>query len=266
MLSEDDPRLLLAQGDFASLLFDAGKYEEALERILPVLDAGRKLAPKHPRLRDALHQVGYELMLSCRFSEAEKLLREALDIGFDSPHKEQEALQALASILVATRKPKEALEVSQRSLSLQLTQPPAIAWRSYVHCRVLELAGGSEKAKASLKDSVSRYQALAPDSLSALDLGRMAIVLSHAQEPMAAIEARRLALEREESTRPALHPRIADQLCGLGAEYLQTGQVELAKPLLEKTLAIRSARLPQDDPRIEESRRLLSRLAEQTRK
>lgn len=260
VLAAEDPRLLLAKGDFASLLFEMGKFEEAMRVIAPVLEAARKIAPRHPQFRTALVHVGTELMYATRFAEAEKMLREALQIGFDKPEQECEALQALVSVLIGSQQREEALAISNRMMELDLSNPVSLAWRAYVYGKALEVNEKYSAAEGSLAQSVQSADQCDPAALGPIGLTRLAIVYNQAQLVEKSLQMRLLAWKLEEANHPPQHPKIADQLVAIGALYLNRSKPDEAAPFLKRALEIRQARLPAGDPRIAECQRLLTRL------
>ncbi|MFO0922852.1 MAG: tetratricopeptide repeat protein [Pirellulales bacterium] len=262
LLNPQDPRLLLAKGDLASLLWDAGHYEEAFVLIMPALEAGRKIAPKHPKLGRALVHVAKELMLCCRFEEAESLFREALTIPSASINDEAELIQGFASLLLATDRKDEARSVLDGfSAKDRLDIVPQI-WLRYLRLLSLPEAEEIGNTKAKLLESLEQVTLT---HLGSQWQSRMAIVLHHLDRKKESLHGHLAALQSEEAIRPPMHPRIADHLMALAIGHREQGEDSKALEYAKRSYEIRKASLPTEDPRIVQSRALCETLEQRAR-
>lgn len=262
LLNPQDPRLLLAKGDLASLLWDAGHYEEAFQLIMPALEAGRKIAPKHPKLRRALVHVAQELLLCCRFEESESLFREALPIPSASLSDDAELIQGLVSLLLATGRKDEAKNVLDNfSAKDKLDIVPQI-WLGYLRLLSLRDADEIEKTKEKLLESLEQVTVT---HLRSHWQSRMAIVWHRLGRNKESLYGHLAALQSEESLRPPMHPRIADHLMALAVVYEEQGEDFKALEYVKRSYEIRKTSLPTVDPRTAQSRELIEKLEQRAR-
>jgi tetratricopeptide (TPR) repeat protein len=254
-----DPKLLLAQGDFAGLLWEAGYYGEAFELIEPVLETGRRIAPRHPRLHDALGHLASELVQAGRYSEAERHLRDALAMKTEPLERDLELWQGLAIVLLETDRVPEAQEVLDRARQLRIEDPALSAWFTYLDslaCR----ARDPTRSRDLMDQAYRAIEGLSPVSLGTVGLTRAATIFAELEQWEKALEFRQQALRLEERKRPAQHPKIADQLHALGHLRMKLNQWDQARQDLVLALEIRRNRLPEADRRIQDSQSLLQQI------
>jgi len=257
-LAGNHPLLALLLGDYADFLYRQGDYRTAEPAIREALEIGRRLAPRHPRVRDALQRLCYETLMAGRYEDAAEEAREALACGFTNPIAETQTQFDLACALMALDRLEEARQWSERVMARHAeTSPVTRAWYGYVHARLLGRLGDETAAAAQDKANLTLLEQVDAENQPPIWQLRLATIEAHAGRLGRAEQLARAAWKREEETRPADHPRIAEKLVAV-ARYCDRQQRSAeAIPLLERALAIQSTRLPEDDRRPADTRRLL---------
>ena len=252
-----DPLCLLCYGDFASLLWEAGHYREAHPLALQLLEAGRRAAPRHRHLRQLLEKLGSETLRAGRMEEADRYLTECQQIEPD--RFSYEVVQGLALCRWNDGRCEEALEQTQRMLdSAERLSSARQAWTHYLRWLIFKRLKQQDDAEAALQQAKEMARSVRPETeWEALVVERVAVIL-RIDAPDAGEGFLVRALELDEQRFSHGHPRIADRLAALAQLRRQQGNVAEARRLLERALKIRESRLPVDDERIEETRKLLA--------
>ena len=257
-ISPQHPIAILAAGDCAGALLDAGDYERAYKIGQDAIERGRKLAPNHNMLRLALIRMGDELLRAGRLSAARDCFEEAATIrknnnppdprvSFDTLHGLVWTNFALNELEEAERLSKKLIERSTGNAS------EVVAWAHYSRARVLDRLGHDIEAERSDKEAIRIARNIRTLHEDPRWMERLAVILNHNGEFNRAEKILSQAIAAELSQRPPDHPQIADRQMSLIRTWIHLGKIDEARHLAEIVLATRIAKLPADDPRIREA-------------
>ena len=259
-LGRRHPFFALAAGDYAGLLWDNGNYADAYTFAVEAIEAGRLMAPRHPKLRSAMLKVAFETHRAGRHEESRRYYEQlrAMDPG----EFNYEISHGLVWTNFAVRDFESALEHSQQIVDrLDEYGGEQAAWSCFAHARVLaalELASEADEFFRKAGDKVSK---ITPEQRShALWIERMALIHLHRRENAFAESFLRRALEIEVKSRPADHPRVAGRLVNLGSLLVEQERLAEAEPLLRRALRIQKKQLPADDLRLRATNNVLRKL------
>lgn len=258
VISAEHPIAILAAGDCAGALLDAGGYVQAFAVGKDAIDRGRKLAPNHNMLRLALRQTDEELLRAGRLPEARECFEEAAAIRRnthpDTPHPSYPILHGLTWVSFGQENYAEAEKLSEKLLNQSAGNAhEVVAWANHSRARVLDRLGRNEEAVRLDKEAL-RVAKLVTHYQNPTWIERLAVIHYHHGEFNRAKEILVQALDIELSRRPPNHPRIADRQ--MTRTWVHLGETAKAQEMAKRVLASRIKELPEDDPRIREAERL----------
>jgi len=217
----------ITRSNFALLLYDMGRYEEAERYFRAILEHKRRLlGPDDPELAVDLGHLGTTLTARGRLTAAEPLLRQALELvstnrGADHPDRAR-ALDDLAELLVARGRPRTAEPLARRALEIRLRRlgktHPETAASHLTLGRVLAASGRQEMGEAELGLAVDAFRA----------------------------------------TLPADHPSLGEALLEEGRLRVARGRCRAARPALLGARSILRRALGDGDPRVQSATELLA--------
>ncbi|MFO0902941.1 MAG: serine/threonine-protein kinase [Pirellulales bacterium] len=260
-LGGNHPLLGLLLGDYADFLYQEGDFRSAEPVIREAIEIGRRLAPRHPRVRDALAQFGYESMMAGRYEEAYRMLQDALACEFDDGERRNRAMYDAACAALALEKLDEAHAWSDRVMQAAVDSPaPERVWYGYLHARLLEKRGEREAAQRQDQANQELLNQIDWRDLPPYWQHRMSTIAAQAGRYAEAEEMARASLQGEIASRPADHPRVAEKLVAVARYCDRQQRPGEALPLLEQAYAIQTKQLPSDDRRTLDTRRLIEDL------
>lgn len=259
-LGEDHPVTSLVHGDYAGLLWEIGNYPAALESAQIAIRSGRRFAPNHPRLFQAINLVAFEMLMAGNWQESERLFREAYAIPGIREADRYETVHGLIWGCFLSGKRDDALTFADQTLAIAKSgSTEQMAWAHHCKARICSAMQRPDDEHAHDSEAIRLARGIDPARLSALYLDRLAAVFGRVGDGETSERFLRKAIEKEEASRPHDHPRIADKSHALGNFLLGKNRTEEAMPLLQRALTIREGKLPPDDPRTKETRRLIDR-------
>ena len=222
------PADAITRSNFALLLYDMGRYDEAEQNFRTILERKRRLlGTDDPALAGDLGHLGQTLTALGRQTEAEPLLRQALELvsssrGADHPDVAR-ALDDLAELLTASGRAAEAEPLARRSLAIRQrllgAEHPETAASRLTLGRTLAALGRRDDAEAELARAVRAFRA----------------------------------------GLPAGHPSLGEALLAQGALRSAGGRCRSARPALAEARTILSRALGPVDRRVATAERLLRR-------
>ncbi len=260
-LSDQHPLYVLAVGEYADLLWHKGDYREALPQIQKAISIGEKLAPSHPKLRQARLTLAMELSRAQRFREAGEQFQKIIDQEKLSGSFSTEAHEGLLWAELVLNRPSQALEQAQmlcdRAGDQLLHQQ---AWHQYSLARTHKQLGNFEASSLADAEALRIAKSINDPPNHALWLERLGVIHASAGDFETAEAMYRKAVEIERGTHPAMHPRIADRITTLISILRKRNKRDEALALLYEALESREKNLPADDARIDETRKIIQQL------
>ncbi len=250
LVGDEHPLYLLALGDYAEVAKECGDYEEALRAATEAIEKGQRLAPRHPHLRNAMTDVGEEMLCAQRFQESIDYLNRALEI----PPKRKQIVAwdirfALTWSYIGIGDYENALHSSQilydhRS---QLAQRGA-AWACFTHATVLHGLTQHESAVEIQQRALELAESEPGDH--AIWSARQGRILLHHGRAEQARRCFQRSVQLGEQRWNKNHPRVASSLCDLAEALESLDRRDEALSELQRALDIYMKTLPADDHRI----------------
>lgn len=246
---------LLASGDFAGLLLDAGRYAEAEPLIQQMRESTELFSADHPQRLAVMLRYGEELVLARRFAEAFNWLEQIQTVldpsstSFDSLEYSRQS--AMTECLWELKRFPEARVYSQTLLDNQTEIcDQRHAWHLFLHGRILD-AMNDQQAETFLQQSLDTIKKLQADRGFTNDLlgrSRIGEILLYLDRPDQAASHLETALDLARQEYPEQHPRLARQLELLAKV---TPDREQAQQLRDRAQAILRSSLPAIDTRLD---------------
>jgi len=253
----------------ASVLHEAGKYDEALSSFLRALEIReRVLEPDHPDIAAAINRLGACYFSKGMYSKAEPLYLRALTIREKSLGPEHPDVASSLSNLgllhfnmgdYTKAEPLHLRALTIREKELGAEHPDVAA--SLNNLAILYRNRGDHKGAEPLyrRALAILEKSLGPEHPSvALSLNNLAILYHQRGEYSKAEPLSQRALTIREKTLGPEHPSVASSLNSLAILYYQRGEYSKAEPLYQRALVIMEKTLGAEHPSIAAS---LSNLA-----
>jgi tetratricopeptide (TPR) repeat protein/predicted Ser/Thr protein kinase len=267
VLGPRHPRVAIALGELGTTVDHQGRYAEALQLHRRALSISTEsLGREHPRTATALNGVGKALRKLGDFEAAAQAHREALAI--------QTASLGPEHLSVATSH-------NDLGLALKYLSQPDDAMHHYERARAIreKHLGREHPDVATVLNNIGALRTEQEDYVAAVDLHLRALAIRRAAlavDPSDiatsehnlgvalegsgrhrdAVEHLQRALRSREAVDPE-HPRVAITLDALASSLVQLGRYDEAMTMYRRALAIQSATLPADHPRIADTRQHL---------
>ena len=265
-LGTNDPLYILILGDFADLLYRAGKYNQAFPTIIPAIEVGERLAPEHPHLIEAYRTIGKEMYWATRFQDAIPYLERVVECKQLNTMRRRESKYLLVESFIETgqlSKAKKWFDVNEEIVGLEL-----MSWRAWLGCRIAKATNDDVEFKRhskQLKDylpNIKRPHQAASWTLRFGDINRFLGNLKTAESDY------RRAIEKERRNQPNFHPRIGLALLRLAslldqkALHVHDSNLDSEiRALATEAQKIFRKNLPAQDPRIDQTEQLLKKWA-----
>lgn len=260
-LSENHPLFLTAMGDFAGLLWDAGKYRDALGVVEFVIERAEKMAPDHYLLKEARLKLGREYHRNGEHAKAIVVLEGLLDKGMKKGSDAEIHHCLLWCYLAENQVAKARISADALLSDVGKVNGEVAAWIQYSSARVYESIDpdrANELDQAALKFAMMKKDLPGSGFWSR----KLAIVFLHHNRLDKAEEFIRHAIKVESSRFHDEHPRVAT--CRMVLAQVLVGQErrEEARMEINRALDIRIKSLPQDSKMIIECKNRLVDLAD----
>lgn len=152
----------------------------------------QKALQENPRHRNAHYYIALIYATQEKFAEAEREIREAIDIDPDYP----EAYNFFGQLLVKQNRRPEAILAFRKAASSPLYSTPDVAY--YQMGLALELEGDMQGAMQALEEALKVAPPNVPQALVYLELGRVHYRLGEDSKAREAL-ARAVSLDKEKS-------------------------------------------------------------------
>lgn len=257
VLSESHQLFLLAMGDFASLLWEAGNYRDAQSVIEFTIQKAENVAPEHYLLRGAKLMLAKELHRGGENEKAIPLFEELLK-GHEESKDAHEIRHGLVWSYLSmdrTEEAKEMVEVMLQTVEKRAQEDSV--WVQFTAARVYEKMGDESYQTADqwAIESIERRNDLPQSGFWSR---RLAIICLHHGRLELAEKYIRNSIELETQRFHAGHPRVANSRMTLARVLAKQKQHESAREEVEKVLAIRQKNLPRKSKLIVECQAFLA--------
>jgi tetratricopeptide (TPR) repeat protein len=261
ILSDQHPLYLLALGEYADLLWKKGDYRQALPQIEKAIAVGEKLAPSHPKLRNARLTLAVELSRAQRFREANEQFKKIIELDSANDTFSAEAHDGLIWTEMLLERPSTALEYAQKLVDRAGDQMlHQQAWYQFSLARIHQQLGNSDASKSADAEARRIANSFNNPPEIAIWLERLAVIHTSEGNLEKAESFNRKAVEIERANHPALHPRITDRMTSLISILRKRNKRDEALALLYEALESREKTLPPDDVRIDATRKTIQQL------
>ena len=268
-LGQGHPRIADSLSNLAGATFALGAHDEAIALYLRALAlAEHTLGPDHPQVATTLSNLALVYQSTGAYAEAIRLLTRVLAIRGDAlgPDHPQRAsgLSNLALVHHAMGANDEAARLFEQALAIYERtlgrDHPQVADCLHNLATVRFAANDLDEAARLLTRALAIYDRLQEEDhpMMATSLAALAQIHHDRQRYADALRFYTRALAITEASLGRDHPNAAHVLHGLGMTQLALGHVELALPLLERALQIRTAASVQSEE-LAESRFALAR-------
>lgn len=241
---------LLATGDFAGLLYDAGDLQQSEVLIKRVLERVPAAARNHPHVRHAQMRLANEFQHGVRAEEASQIYQR---LAADHPSLDQYTEELLLGMIwtdYTLDRTERLLDYTAALFERKHRMAEQTAWYHYTRSRVLEKLGRRVEATKDHHEALRVARSSTHKLTTGSWLARMAVIhASHDDHEQAEIRLRD-AVRVESAKRFRAHPRVGRYLAGLGRALEKQGRYHESVELYEEVLKIWKKSLPATDERI----------------
>ncbi len=243
--------VLLAKGDYAGLLYDAGNYRECERVTRDVLSRLSEQANSHPQVRLAKLRFADELLEAGNATEATAIYEELVSGRSDISAYQERELLGLIWCDLALANSERMLAAAHELLQRCDVTAHQRAWYCHTAARAFEKVGDRVKSRSSDEEAYRFAKSVSQTIDDAEWLARIAAI--HAQHGDLESAERLLdqAVRIESSLRFPEHPRVAMYLFKRAQLLGELGRDREAIQIQREVLQIWQQCLPQHDRRIE---------------
>ena len=255
---------IIARSNLLWTLEMQGRYEEALQGRLQLLEIQKQLVETHPEQGAILWNfISSDYLGLGRFALAEDAARKSIAIwksaaGDDTDWKSSDALRNLGTALQWQGRHREAEAGFREVMRIQARhEPPTSGWLNRSRGQLADVLRLDHRTGEALAEARAALAALpAPPASSKPDPIRIYLqtVLAEAEldagDPTAAAKIAEDALAAARGVYAAGSVRLGAALFALARAELALKRPGEAETLLREALAVRQGSLPADDPRL----------------
>ncbi len=253
---------LLAMGDYAGLMYDAGDLEKSEKMIVGVLGRVPPAARNHPQARLAQMRLANEFQFGMRAEEANEIYRLLAADHSSLANYTEGLLLGLIWTDYTLNQTGRLLEYTSALLERKHRTAEQSAWYHYTRARVLEKLGKHAEATQDDAEAVRAARSIPYELTAATWLSRMAVIHAHHDDFEQAESHLRDAVRVESLKRFRQHPCVARYISGLTHILEKQGRYRESLELYQEVLQVWQQSLPAEDKRIATTSRSIHRLGE----